>query len=129
MALHVNVSRDKTMMTDKRSRLEPPDLAEKGGMKGGQPQRSDERLFMQLLVFTGCADPAPVVDAMSGTGADAVVYEDLNDAQGVAVLTLERDPNAFIDIVRPALKSDAFSRLTPRPDLTMFGRTYSLGYE
>jgi chlorite dismutase len=117
------------MITDKRARLEPPDLAEKGGLKGGQPQRSDERLFMQLLAFTGCDDPSAVVRAMAGTGADAVVYEDLNDPRGVAVLTLEQDPNAFLDVVRPALKSEAFSLLTPRPDLTMLGRTYSLGYE
>ena len=40
-------------MSDKRSRLEPPDISEKGGLKGGQPQRSDERLFMQLMAFTG----------------------------------------------------------------------------
>ena len=40
------------------ARLEPPDPSEKGGLKGGQPQRSDERLFMQLLAFTGCTDAA-----------------------------------------------------------------------
>ena len=34
-----------------REKLEPPDISEKGGLKGGAPQRSDERLFMQLLVF------------------------------------------------------------------------------
>jgi hypothetical protein len=32
---------------------EPPDISEKGGMKAGQPQRSDDRLFMQLLAFGG----------------------------------------------------------------------------
>ena len=32
---------------------EPPDLSEKGGAKNGQPQRSDQRLFMQLLAFGG----------------------------------------------------------------------------
>ena len=39
-----------------RARLEPPDLSEKGGPKDGQPQRSNERLFMQFLAFGGCAD-------------------------------------------------------------------------
>ena len=39
---------------------EPPDLSERGGMKAGQPQRSDERLFMQLLVYGGCRDTGPV---------------------------------------------------------------------
>jgi hypothetical protein len=72
-------------MSDKRSRLEPPDISEKGGLKGGQPQRSDERLFMQLMAFTGC----------ESTG----------------------------DVIRE-LQAAAFES-----DLTMFGRTYSLGYE
>ncbi len=31
-------------------------------MKDGQPQRSDERLFMQFMAFGGCADDCPVVD-------------------------------------------------------------------
>ena len=35
---------------------EAPDISERGGLKNGQPQRSDERLFMQLLVFGGCLD-------------------------------------------------------------------------
>ena len=41
-----------------RARLEPPDLSERGGLKHGEPQRSDERLFMQLLAFGGCRDVA-----------------------------------------------------------------------
>jgi hypothetical protein len=36
-----------------RRGAEPPDLAEKGGMKDGQPQRLDRRLFMQFLAFGG----------------------------------------------------------------------------
>ena len=44
---------------------EPPDISEKGGMKNGQPQRSDERLFMQLLAFGGCADALPLADALA----------------------------------------------------------------
>ena len=44
---------------------EPPDISEKGGMKNGQPQRSDERLFMQFLAFGGCADAAPLADALA----------------------------------------------------------------
>ena len=39
-----------------RAHLDPTDLSEKGGLKGGKPQRSDERLYMQLLVFGGCGD-------------------------------------------------------------------------
>ena len=116
-------------MSDKRARLEPPDISEKGGLKGGQPQRSDERLFMQLMAFTGCDDPGPVVGQLKGAPFESVLYEDLNDPRGVALLTLSRDPNTFIDEVRPALRRGALGDLSLRPDFTMFGRTYSIGYE
>ena len=51
-----------TTETPERTRRgpEPPDLSEKGGMKDGQPQRSNERLFMQLLAFGGCPDGVDV---------------------------------------------------------------------
>jgi hypothetical protein len=116
-------------MSDKRARLEPPDLSERGGLKGGVPQRSDERLFMQLLAFGGCVDTGPVVEQLRGAGVESVLYEDLNDPHGVALLTLSRDPDVFVDRVRPLLKSGALGELTLRPAFTMFGRTYALGYE
>lgn len=112
-----------------RSRLEPPDLSEKGGSRGGEPQRSDERLFMQLVAFGGCRDSSAVVRHIDAAAVDGVVYEDLNDPRGVAVLTLSADPNTFLDTVRPLLNDGPFPELTLKPELTMFGRTYSLGYE
>ncbi len=112
-----------------RARLEPPDLSEKGGLKGGEPQRSDRRLFMQLMVFGQCRDTAKVVDQVAAAPLDAVVYESLNDPRGVAVLTLSDDPNTFVDTVRPMLKGGAFADMTLESGYTMFGRTYSLGYE
>jgi len=116
-------------MPDKRARLEPPDLSEKGGLKGGQPQRSDERLFMQLLSFGGCADSDAVVEQLRSAPFDAVVYQDVNDPRGIALLTLSRDPDTFITEVRPLLNSGSLASLTLRPELTMFGRTYAIGYE
>ena len=116
-------------MSDRRAKLEHPDLSEKGGLRNGQPQRSDERLFMQLFAFGGCAGAEDVVRHVAAAGLDAVVYEDLNDPRGIAVLTLSRDPNTFVDRVRPLLNSGPLATLTLRPEFTMFGRTYSLGYE
>jgi hypothetical protein len=109
--------------------LEPPDLSETGGLKGGVPQRSDERLFMQLLAFGDCRDPKPLAAALADATVTGVVYEDLNDPRGVAILALSRDPNIFIDVLRPILGCDPFSGLIAKPELTMFGRTYALGYE
>jgi chlorite dismutase len=112
-----------------RARIQPPDLSEKGGVKDGIPQRSDERLFMQLLAFGGCADAPAVARHIEQSGVDGVVYEDANDPRGIAVLSLSRSPEAFVERVRPALNSGPCAALTLRPDYTMLGRTYSLGYE
>jgi hypothetical protein len=112
-----------------RGRIEPPDLSEKGGVRNGEPQRSDERLFMQLLAFGGCGDIAPVVRALEALPLDTVIYEDLNDPLGIGILALSTDPNAFLDTLRPALRTAPFHAMTLKPDYCMFGRTYSLGYE
>ncbi len=112
-----------------RARIQPPDLSEKGGVKDGIPQRSDERLFMQLLAFGGCADAPAVARHLQESGVDGVVYEDANDPRGIAVLSLTRSPEAFVERVRPALNSGPCAALSLKPDYSMLGRTYSLGYE
>ena len=103
---------------------EAPDISEKGGLKGGQPQRIDDRLFMQLLAFGGCADSSPLGPHLAAAGVTGVVYEDLHDPRGVAVLALSEDPAFFLDVVRPALERRAVRRARAeagsqvvRPDL------------
>jgi len=108
---------------------EPPDIFEKGGMKDGQPQRLNQRLFMQFLAFGGCADPAALAGAMKKAGLAGVVYEDVNDPRGVGLLTFSEDPGFFLDRVRPLLNAAPFLSLTQKPEYTMLGRTYALGYE
>ncbi|MEP7304510.1 MAG: chlorite dismutase family protein [Acidobacteriota bacterium] len=115
--------------TETRRGPEPPDISEKGGMKAGQPQRADTRLFMQLLAFGGCVEPAPLVDALERGGIDGVLYQDVNDPRGVALLTFSENPEHFIDRVRPLLNHGPFVALTQKPEYTMMGRTYSIGYE
>ena len=112
-----------------RARIQPPDLSEKGGAKDGAPQRSDDRLFMQLLAFGGCADAAAVARHLDRAGLEGVVYEDANDPRGVAVLSLTRTPETFVERVRPALNTGPCDGLTLKPEYSMLGRTYSLGYE
>ena len=84
---------------------------------------------MQLLAFGGCADARALAAHLSGAADAVVVYEDLNDPRGAAVLTVSDDPNVFVDSVRPRLATGPFADLLPKPQFTMFGRTYSLGYE
>ncbi len=110
-----------------RARIEPPDISEKGGLKDGQPQRSDERLFMQLLVFGGRADPPTLARALQQAHVEGVVYEDVNDPHGVGVLSLSDRPEVFVEGVRRVLAG--FPELVLKPEFTMLGRTYSLGYE
>lgn len=115
--------------TEPRRGPEPPDLSEKGGMKDGQPQRSNDRLFMQFLAFGGCADAAPLAHALERAKISGVLYEDVNDPRGVGVLTFHEDPNYFLDRVRPVLNGPGFSVLVQKPEYTMLGRTYAIGYE
>jgi hypothetical protein len=112
-----------------RARIEPPDISEKGGARDGRPQRSDERLFLQLLAFGDCDDARAVLGHLAGAADAVVVYEDLNDPRGIGVLTVDQDPNTFIGRVRPRLSSGPLAGLTLKPGYTMFGRTYAIGYE
>jgi hypothetical protein len=114
---------------DPRKGIEPPDLSEKGGMKNGQPQRSDERLFMQLLAFGGCRDAKALGEPLAAAGVDGAVYEDANDPRGVAILTVTKDPDFFVSTLRPLLNTRPFDTLVAKPEFTMLGRTYALGYE
>jgi len=124
---------------------ERPDLSEKGRGPDG-PTSSDNRLFMQLLVFTGCDDTRSVCDALdkvhiqpvatgkdeTGTGSGCqglVVYEDVNDPMGIAILSMTQDPAWWVHGLRPVLQREPFNLLEPRHELTMIGRSYAIGYE
>ena len=112
----------------KRGRIEPPDLSERGGLKNGEPQRSDVRLYMQLQVYGNARPAREIAAAMQSTPVETVVYEVLNDPRGVGVLAITEDPNTFLDVFMPAMR-ETMRDASQRPDLTMFGRTYALGYE
>lgn len=105
------------------------DVFEHSVPREGKPQALNERLFMQLHVFTGCPDPGPVVAAARESGFDCVVYRDLADPRGIGFLTMDTDPTHFVTRARDFLNDGPFRDLTQRPEFTMFGRTYSLGYE
>lgn len=108
---------------------EAPDMREHGALKNGAPQVSEKRLYMQLQVFTGCPDPAPIVKALETSGLEAVLYADVNDPQGIGLLFMTEDPSVFTREVRCFLNSALFSSLKFRPEMTMMGRTYSAGRE
>jgi len=109
------------------------DVNERGAEREGRPQVMDRRLFMQFLAFhTSAATPRVGVESLASAFTErripAVVYDDVNDPRGIGVLTWSENPAHFVTSVRPLL-GDSARGLTLRPELTMFGRTYSSGYE
>lgn len=116
-------------MRPQRPTPDKPDISEHGSPKDGQPQAMDRRMFVQLLAFTECVDTGSVAAAMKKAGIVGAVYEDMHDPYGVAVLAMHEDPNFFVTKWRRLLQSAPFDTLVPSPELTMFGRTYSIGYE
>jgi chlorite dismutase len=117
------------MATETRRGPEPPDLSEKGGIRNGEPQRSNDRLFMQFLAFGGCAAARPLAEALAAAGLAAALYEDVNDPRGVGLVTLSQEPALFVDRLRPVLNAPPFASLALKPEYTMLGRTYAIGYE
>ncbi len=105
------------------------DFSEKGRDASGQPDSMDRRLFIQLLCFTGCNDISKLTDALQAENIPAVLYRDLNDPKGVGLLTYSEEPEHFVGKLRDFINQSCFAELTPRPEMTMLGRTYSIGYE
>ena len=105
------------------------DVNERGSDKSGAPVTMNRRLFMQLLAFEA-DDPGRVLPLLTGALREqkvpSVVYEDVNHPRGLALLTFSEEPADFVTKVRPLVSSDL---LTPRPELSMLGRTYSTGFE
>ncbi|MBI2393142.1 MAG: chlorite dismutase family protein [Deltaproteobacteria bacterium] len=112
------------------------DVNEYGGRtKDGQRQAMNRRLFMQLLVFRS-PDGERTAEIADGTAAllrerkiPGVVYADTMDPRGVGLLTWSDDPSHFVRNVRPLFGTPTLGGVVLREDFTMFGRSYSIGYE
>ena len=97
--------------------------------RGANQQASDRRLFMQLLAFGGCTDAKPLVRALESARVEAVLYRDVSDPRGVAVLGMSEDPAFFVQGFRDLLNAEPFAGLAQKHQLTMLGRTYASGFE
>ena len=109
--------------------MEELDLREKGGVRDGERQTSDQRLFMHLLAFGDCSQTDPVKEALDYAGIDGVLYEDANDPLGIALLTWSDNPEFFLTKIRGILHQPPFASLTPKLEYSMMGRTYAIGHE
>jgi chlorite dismutase len=108
---------------------EAVDVVEHGRTAEGETTSLDRRLYMQLHAFGGAGETAGLASSLDAAGVEGVLYEDANDPTGVALLTLSETPDTFVSELRSFLQSPPFSELEPKPELTMLGRTYALGYE
>ena len=105
------------------------DISEKGRSQDGRVISLDRRLYMQFLAFGGVHDPAKYGELLSKAGVPGVVYEDLNDPYGIGVLTFSENPDDFLTKVHTLLRTPPFTDLQPKPEYTLLGRTYTIGYE
>ena len=80
--------------------IEIPDLRERGGEKDGEQQFSDQRLFMQLLVFDECEDSNKLKFELNDQSFQSVLYQHINNPHRVGLLTFNTDVNFFIGLPR-----------------------------
>ena len=84
---------------------------------------------MQFLAFGAAHDPAQYGQLVGKAGVPGVVYEDLNDPYGIGLLTFSENPDDFLTKVHSLLRTAPFTDLQPKPEYTLLGRTYAIGYE
>jgi len=108
---------------------EAVDVVEHGRTIEGERTSLDRRLYMQLLAFGGAPNTPALIAALESADVVGTLYEDVNDPTGVALLTMSEAPEAFVEELRSFLQSSPFAELDPKPELTMLGRTYTIGHE
>ena len=105
------------------------DIREKGRDEDGNSISLDRRLFMQFMAFGNCHDPEAVIAKLTATSAKAVLYQDVNDPLGVGLLSYCEDPAYLVNEIQPLFLLAELRDLQIKPEYTMLGRTYSIGYE
>lgn len=108
---------------------ETVDLLERGRSPSGEVITSDRRLYMQFMAFGQVKDQDALVAELKARNFQGALYIDLNDPYGVGLVAMSESPEYFLTEFRAMLQADPFARLAPKPEFTMFGRTYALGYE
>jgi chlorite dismutase len=112
-----------------------PDLTEHGADRDGHPQTLDRRLFVQLVSVRVPRKPgaASAAAALARSFANqpfgSVIYADLHDPSGLAIVAWAEDPAHLAGPFRDILGASEGPELEFRPEFGMLGRTYSTGYE
>lgn len=104
------------------------DMSEKG-KRDGKTISLDRRLFMQFMAFGKAFETESYIERLVSEGLSAVLYEDINDPHGLGLVTFTENPEDLLTRSRPLLRSRPFAELRIKPEYTMLGRTYAIGYE
>lgn len=104
------------------------DMSEKG-KRDGKTISLERRLFMQFMAFGKAFETESYIDRLVTEGLSAVLYEDINDPHGLGLLTFTENPEDLLTRSRPLFRSRPFAELQIKPEYTMLGRTYAIGYE
>lgn len=116
-------------MTDRpaQSTTKAPEAREAEAPAEEAAGEDERRLYCQLHVFGDCGDSGSLKETVNASGLEGVLYHDLNDPRGVGLLVMTEDPDVLVGEARSMLAGGPFSTLPRRPELTMVGRTYSMG--
>ena len=121
-------ARDRNSADRGQPELPTINVAERGRDPNGKPITLDRRLFMQFMAFGNCRDISVLKSAFDQSQPQAVLYRDANDPQGIGLLAFSENPETIVATVQSICDND-MSELVPKPEYTMLGRTYSIGYE
>ncbi len=105
------------------------DISEKGRDADGSATSLNRRLFMQFMALEGEGGIEELVALSQKENPQWVLYQDFNDPRGAGVLVFCEDPAYVSEVIHPLLNSSVGKNWKVRPEFTMVGRTYSIGYE
>ena len=108
---------------------QPIDLSEKGRDAAGKTITLNKRLFIQFLAYGSCPSTGGVIAALNQSNLTATLYLDMNDPRGIGLAVAHESPDFFVTELREFLNRPPFNQLVAKPEYTMLGRTYSVGYE
>jgi chlorite dismutase len=106
-----------------------PEIRERGMGADGKPVFSDRRLYVQFLAYTRCRDARPLAALLAARGVRGAVYADINDPMGIGLVAAHEQADYFVEDWRTVLQSPELAGLEPRPEYTLLGRSYAIGYE
>ncbi len=104
------------------------DVSERGRTADGKPMLLDRRLFMQFTAYDESSSGSRLAlqNRLAQDDLQAVLYQDVNLPHSLGLLAFCESPDYLIDHIQTAV---AACDLRPKPEFTMLGRTYAIGYE